>query len=61
MHAAGRAALEARADGDTKAMLDHLDAMESASMQVLDKLQQMGEAAMHDPALLCHARDGHTH
>ena len=61
VHAAGRAALEARADGDTKAMLDHLDAMESASMQVLDKLQQMGEAAMHDPALLCHARDGHTH
>ena len=61
VHAAGRAALEARADGDTKAMLDHLDVMESASMQVLDKLQQMGEAAMHDPALLCHARDGHTH
>jgi hypothetical protein len=35
--------------------------MERASMRVLDGLQKMGETAMHDPAVLCHAGDGHLH
>jgi hypothetical protein len=35
--------------------------MERASMRVLDGLQKMGETAMTDPAVLCHAGDDHQH
>ncbi len=58
VHSAGIAALEAKAAGDQRALLRHLDEMENASMQVLAHLQTMGESAVDDLALLCHE---HTH
>ncbi len=61
VHRAGVAVLEAYEAGDMAAVIRQLDIMESASMRVLDNLQQMGEAAMHDPSMLCHSDDIHTH
>ncbi len=61
VHRAGVAALEAYQGGDIPGVLRQLDLMESASMRVLDNLQQMGESAMSDPSALCSAGDGHHH
>jgi hypothetical protein len=61
VHRAGAAVIEAKAGGDMGSVLKNLDSMERASMRVLDGLQKMGETAMHDPAVLCHAGDGHLH
>ncbi|MDD2990566.1 MAG: methyl-accepting chemotaxis protein [Zoogloea sp.] len=62
VHRAGVDALQALESGDMDGVLRHLDSMESASMRVLDNLQRMGEAAMHDPSALCVADDhSHTH
>ncbi len=61
VHKHGCAALESNANGDINAVLGHLDTMERASMQVLDNLQHMGEAAMLDPSLLCHSENSHSH
>ncbi len=60
VHNAGIAALEAHAAGDRARLLRQLDEMESASMQVLDNLQKMGETATGDPSLLCHEH-AHDH
>ena len=61
VHRAGTAVIEAKTIGDMGSVLKNLDTMERASMRVLDGLQKMGETAMHDPAVLCHAGDGHLH
>ena len=61
VHKSGVAALQAFERGDSASMLDSLDNMERASMRVLDNLQQMGEAAMSDPSVLCAPTDGHPH
>ena len=61
VHRAGQKTLEAFANGDMAAMLEHLDTMERGSMRVLDNLQQMGGAAMSDPSLLSAPGDGHRH
>ncbi|MCA0187990.1 MAG: CZB domain-containing protein [Proteobacteria bacterium] len=61
VHRAGVAALEAYQGGDIQSVLRQLDLMESASMRVLDNLQQMGESAMNDPSALCSAGHDHSH
>ncbi len=61
VHRAGVAALEAYQNGDIPSVLRQLDLMESASMRVLDNLQQMGESAMNDPSALCSVGEGHGH
>ena len=61
VHRAGVAALEAHQSGDVPGVLRQLDLMESASMRVLDNLQQMGESAMNAPSALCSAGHDHSH
>jgi uncharacterized phage infection (PIP) family protein YhgE len=61
VHRAGVAVVEAKAGGDMVGVLRNLDTMERASMRVLDGLQKMGETAMTDPSVLCHADGGHLH
>jgi hypothetical protein len=43
VHRYGIAALEARQQGDMVAMLRHVEAMEKASMSVIDNLQRMAQ------------------
>jgi len=54
VHRAGIEALKSRQAGDIPTMLRYVEAMEQASMQVLDNLQRMAEAGLGDPAALCH-------
>jgi len=53
VHRFGIEALKARQAGDTVAMLRHVEAMEQASMRVLDNLQLMSDAGLTDPSVLC--------
>lgn len=53
VHQKGIAALEAKRCGDMPTMLKHVQAMESASLLVIDNLQLMAESARNNPALLC--------
>lgn len=53
VHKAGLAALEAKSSGDLEAMLRHVEVMENASLQVVDCLDRMAQAAINDPALIC--------
>ncbi len=62
VHRAGVETLSSLESGDMGGVLRHLDHMETASMRVLDNLQRMGEAAMHDPSALCMTDEhGHVH
>ena len=61
VHRAGADVLRALTAGNTADMVRQLDRMEQASLRVLDHLQRMGEAAVGDPSVLCHAGDGHAH
>lgn len=54
VHKFGIAALEAKGFGDMDAMLRHVEAMESASLRVVDNLQLMAEKASAEHALGCH-------
>ena len=55
VHQMGIAALEAKARGDNSAMLGNIQAMEQASLLVIENLQRMSDGALLDPSLLCHA------
>lgn len=55
VHQKGSAALDAKNRGDMALMLTNVEAMEQASMRVVENLQRMADGAMHDPSLLCHA------
>ena len=48
------AAAEAKVAADMEAMLRHVEAMEAASILVVENLDRMSEVAMKEPALLCH-------
>ncbi|WP_443089899.1 CZB domain-containing protein [Zoogloea sp.] len=61
VHRAGADVLRALTAGNTVDLVRQLDRMEQASLRVLDHLQRMGEAAVGDPSVLCHAGDGHAH
>ena len=50
----GVLALEAKQQGDMHAMLNHVKAMEKASVGVIDNLQRMADSSMQDASLLCH-------
>jgi len=54
VHKFGIAALEAKGLGDMDAMLRHVEAMENASLRVVDNLQLMAEKASAEHALGCH-------
>ena len=54
VHRMGILALEAKNEGNMPAMLDHVKAMEKASIGVIDNLQRMSDSAMQDSSLLCH-------
>lgn len=54
VHKFGVAAVEAKVAGDMEAMLRHVEAMEAASIHVVENLDRMSEVAMKEPALLCH-------
>ena len=54
VHKFGVAAVEAKAAGEMGAMLRHVEAMEAASILVVENLDRMSEVAMKEPALLCH-------
>ncbi len=54
VHKYGVAAVEAKVAGDMEAMLRHVEAMEAASIHVVENLDRMSEVAMKEPALLCH-------
>jgi len=54
VHKFGVAAVEAKVAGDMGAMLRHVEAMEAASILVVENLDRMSEVAMKEPALLCH-------
>lgn len=54
VHKFGIAALDAKNQGDTDGMLRHVEAMESASLRVIQSLEQMSDSAMNDKALFCH-------
>jgi hypothetical protein len=54
VHKFGVAAVEAEVAGDMEAMLHHVEAMEAASIHVVENLDRMSEVAMKEPALLCH-------
>jgi hypothetical protein len=53
VHRYGIEALRARQAGDNAAMLRHVQAMEQASLRVLDNLQRMAEGAVSNPSVLC--------
>ncbi|RIX43024.1 MAG: chemotaxis protein [Rhodocyclales bacterium GT-UBC] len=55
VHRMGIAALEARLAGDMAGMLRMVQAMEQASLGVIDNLQLMADSAQKDPSLLCNA------
>jgi len=55
VHKFGIAALDAKSQGDIDAMLRHVEAMESASLRVIQNLQLMSDSALNDTALLCHS------
>lgn len=54
VHRFGIAAMEAKLNGDMPSMLRHVQAMEQGSFQVIACLDRMAEAAVSQPALLCH-------
>ncbi|WP_404817903.1 CZB domain-containing protein [Quatrionicoccus australiensis] len=54
VHKFGIAALEAKGFGDMDAMLRHVEAMESASLRVVDNLQLMAGKASAEHALGSH-------
>ncbi|MFZ2268311.1 MAG: methyl-accepting chemotaxis protein [Azonexus sp.] len=54
VHKYGIAALDAKNQGDTESMLRHVETMESASLRVIQSLQQMSDSALADQVLLCH-------
>ena len=45
VHNSGKAALQAKASGDTEAMLKHVQAMEQGSVGVLDNLERMANSS----------------
>ncbi|MDD2884657.1 MAG: methyl-accepting chemotaxis protein [Dechloromonas sp.] len=53
VHRHGIDALRASQSGDSTAMLRSVEAMEKASMQVLDNLQRMSAGAISNPSALC--------
>ncbi len=55
VHKMGIAALEEKQAGNAEAMLQHIELMERASYAVIENLQRMTDAAMNNPALLCHS------
>ena len=55
VHKFGVAAVEAKQAGDMDAMLKNVEAMETASIRVVENLDRMAEIAMKEPAVLCHA------
>lgn len=54
VHQNGVAAAEAKIRGDMEGMLRNVEAMESASLQVIACLDRMAETANSNPSLLCH-------
>lgn len=54
VHKFGIAALSAKLNGDMPTMLQQVQAMEAASLQVVASLDRMADAAANQPALLCH-------
>ena len=54
MHKFGVAAVQAKADGDLEGVLRNVEAMEAASVRVVENLDRMSDVAMKEPALLCH-------
>jgi hypothetical protein len=54
VHRMGIMALQAKNGGDVAMMLKHVEAMENASLQVINNLQLMADGAMKDAALFCH-------
>ncbi|MBS1161158.1 MAG: methyl-accepting chemotaxis sensory transducer [Proteobacteria bacterium] len=54
VHKFGIAALDAKQQGDMESMLRHVEAMENASLRVIQSLQLMSDSAMMDSSLLCH-------
>ncbi len=53
VHRLGIEALKARQAGDSQGMLRHVQAMEQASLRVLDNLQQMADSATDSSSILC--------
>ena len=54
VHQRGISSLEAKNRGDMNGMLRDVEAMEKASLSVIDNLQRMADSGLSDPALLCH-------
>lgn len=54
VHKSGIEALNSKHSGDIQGMLKQVQAMEAASMKVVDCLQTMGQTADTNPDLLCH-------
>lgn len=54
VHNTGIASLEAKMRGDMFEMLKNVEAMEQASLRVIENLQRMSDSALLDPSLLCH-------
>ncbi len=54
VHKFGVAAVQAKADGDLEGVLRNVEAMEAASVRVVENLDRMSDVAMKEPALLCH-------
>ena len=54
VHTRGIEALRAHDAGDIAAMLRNVQAMENASVKVIDSLSAMAEAAKNDASVLCH-------
>ena len=59
VHRHGVKALECYQEGLAEDTLAHLEAMERASLAVLDNLQRMEDVAASDPAVLCHGPNPH--
>ena len=57
VHAHGISALEAKRCDDMPQMLKSVEAMEVASMKVIENLQHMADSAIDNPALLCRLAD----
>ncbi|MEN9479819.1 MAG: hypothetical protein RLZZ298_1214 [Pseudomonadota bacterium] len=54
VHQRGISSLEAKIRGDLPGMLRDVEAMEKASLRVIENLQRMADSGLSDPALLCH-------
>ena len=54
VHAHGIAALKAKQCGDMPQMLKNVEAMEAASLRVIENLQRMADSVLDNPALLTH-------